>query len=168
MHQDPGERSSDPTRDVGQRWPAAGLGPWDLLKGVTIIFITSTLVWPQVNNREGTQPRPSTKNWIKDLLSKPPTPIRTRPSFRLGLSYQEKEMATHSSTLAWKIPWKGDWWATVHAVTKSQTRLRLHFHFLPSGSFLSSIRGQTTENHNHRKLTNLITWTTALSNSVTL
>ena len=30
----------------------------------------------------------------------------------------EKEMATHSSTLAWKIPW-----ATVHGVTKSWTRL---------------------------------------------
>ena len=29
----------------------------------------STTVWPQVNNREGTQPRPSTENWIKDLLS---------------------------------------------------------------------------------------------------
>ena len=28
----------------------------DLLKEVTIIFITSTIVWPQVNNREGTQP----------------------------------------------------------------------------------------------------------------
>ena len=28
---------------------------WDLLKEVTIIFITSTIVWPQVNNREGTQ-----------------------------------------------------------------------------------------------------------------
>ena len=26
------------------------------------------------------------------------------------------------------------------------------------------IRGQTDRNHNHRKLTNLITWTTALSN----
>ena len=32
----------------------------------------------------------------------------------------EKEMATHSSTLAWKIPWME---ATVHEVTKSQTRL---------------------------------------------
>ena len=31
----------------------------------------------------------------------------------------------------------------------------------------SSIRGQT-ENHSHRKLTNLITWTTTLSNSVKL
>ena len=49
-------------------WPAAGLGApnvavhaWDLLKEVTIIFITSTRVWPQVNSREGTQPRPSTE-----------------------------------------------------------------------------------------------------------
>ena len=33
-------------------------------------------------------------------------------------------MAPHSSTLAWKIPWtEGAWWATVHGVTKSQTRL---------------------------------------------
>ena len=34
-------------------------------------------------------------------------------------------MATHSSILAWKIPVdRGAWWATVHGVTKSQTRLR--------------------------------------------
>ena len=39
----------------------------DLLREVSIIFITSTIVWPQVNNREGTQPYPSTENWIKDL-----------------------------------------------------------------------------------------------------
>ena len=39
-------------------WPAAGLGAlsvavhaWDVLKEVTIIFITSTIVWPQVNSR---------------------------------------------------------------------------------------------------------------------
>ena len=35
----------------------------------------------------------------------------------------EKEMATHSSTLAWKIPCRGGWWATVHGVAKSWTRL---------------------------------------------
>ena len=39
--------------------------------------------------REGTQPRPSTENWIKDWLSMAP----------------EKVMVPHSSTLAWKIPW---------------------------------------------------------------
>ena len=42
-------------RAMGQQWPAAGLGAlsvavhaWDLLKEVTITFITSTIVWPQV------------------------------------------------------------------------------------------------------------------------
>ena len=35
---------------------------WDLLKEVAIFFIISTIVWPQVNNREGTQPHPSTEN----------------------------------------------------------------------------------------------------------
>ena len=34
----------------------------------------------------------------------------------------EKEMATHSSILAWRIPDRGAWQATVHGVTKSQTR----------------------------------------------
>ena len=77
MHQDPGERRSDPTRDwprlahecpgvssrgLGRQWPAAGSGPlseavraWDLLKEVATIFITSTIVWPQVKQqRENT------------------------------------------------------------------------------------------------------------------
>ena len=59
---------------MGGWWPAAGLGAvvevhaWDLLKEVAIIFI-STIVWLQVNSREGTQLHPSTENWIKDLLS---------------------------------------------------------------------------------------------------
>ena len=49
------------------------------------MFITSTIVWAQVNSREGTQPLPSTENWIKDLLSMA-LPIRTRPSFPLSQS----------------------------------------------------------------------------------
>ena len=37
----------------------------------------------------------------------------------------EKEMATHSSTLAWKIPWTEELGRpTVHGVAKSRTRLR--------------------------------------------
>ena len=67
------------------RGPELGSGAWDLLREVTIIFITSTIVWPQVNSREGTQPHPSTENWIKVLLSMAP-PIRTRPSFPLSQS----------------------------------------------------------------------------------
>ena len=42
----------------------------------------------------------------------------------------EKGMATHSSPLAWRIPMdRGAWWATVHGVAKSQTRLsKQHTH----------------------------------------
>ena len=43
---------------------------------------------------------------------------------------------------------------------------------LPSGASISllsfSIRKRTDQSHSHRKLTNLITWTTALSNSMEL
>ena len=53
---------------MGHWWPATRLGAlsvavhaWDLLKEVTIIFITSMIVWPGVNIREGTQPHPSTE-----------------------------------------------------------------------------------------------------------
>ena len=34
----------------------------------------------------------------------------------------EKEIATQSSILAWRIPWTA-WWATVHGVAKTWTRL---------------------------------------------
>ena len=37
----------------------------------------------------------------------------------------QKGMATHSSTLAWRIPTdRGAWWATVHRVAKSWTQLK--------------------------------------------
>ena len=44
-------------------------------------------------------------------------------------------MATHSSTLAWKIPWMEDPGGPVHGVAKSRTRLSdftftFHFHVL--------------------------------------
>ena len=36
----------------------------------------------------------------------------------------KEKMATHSSILAWRIPWTGTW--RVHGVTKSPTRLNRH------------------------------------------
>ena len=45
---------------MGQQWPAAGSGALsevvhalDLLKEVAIIFITSTIVWPQIKQQGG-------------------------------------------------------------------------------------------------------------------
>ena len=58
---------------------SAAVSAWGVLKEVTIVFIISTIVWPQVNNREGTQ-----KIGL-DLLSMA-SPIRTRRSFPLSQS----------------------------------------------------------------------------------
>ena len=41
-----------------------------------------------------------------------------------------KDMATHCSSLSWKIPDRGVWWATVHEVGKSWTQLSMqHAHY---------------------------------------
>ena len=38
----------------------------------------------------------------------------------------KKEMATHSSIVAWRIPMdRGAWWATVHGIAESWTRLNV-------------------------------------------
>ena len=52
---------------------------------------------------------------------------RTRLSdFTFTFHFQalEKEMATHSSVLAWRIPGMGAWWAAVYGVAPSRTRLK--------------------------------------------
>jgi len=50
---------------------------------------------------------------------------RTRLSdftFTFHFHALEKEMATHSSVIAWRIPGKGGgWWAAVYGVAQSQT-----------------------------------------------
>ena len=38
--------------------------------------------------------------------------------------YPGEGMATHSSILAWRIPQRGAWWATVSRASKSQTGLK--------------------------------------------
>ena len=51
---------------------------------------------------------------------------RTRLSdFTLTFNFHalEKEMATHSSILAWRIPGMGAWWAAIYGVAQSRTRL---------------------------------------------
>ena len=44
----------------------------------------------------------------------------------------EKEMATHSSVLAWRIPQMEEaWWATVPGISRNRTRLNEHTHLIP-------------------------------------
>ena len=72
-----------------------------------------------------------------------------------------KEMAAHSSIFGWKIPW-----TTEPGRLPSMGLQRGLSH--QEASYLFPSKGRQTENHNHRKLTNLILWTTALSNSMKL
>ena len=60
-------------------------GPGEFIFQCPIFLPFHTSLWPQVNNNEGTQPHPSTENWIKDLLCMAPA-IRTRPSFPFSQS----------------------------------------------------------------------------------
>ena len=46
-------------------------------------------------------------------------------TFNFHFHALEKEMATHSSILAWRIPGTGGaWWAAIYGVAQSQTRLK--------------------------------------------
>ena len=62
-----------------------------------------------------------------------PGRMQSMGSLRVGLSdftftfhfhVLEKEVATHSSILAWRIPGTGAWWAAVCGVAQSRTRLK--------------------------------------------
>ena len=59
-----------------------------------------------------------------------------RLHFHFHFHALEKEMATHSSVLAWRIPGTGGaWWAAIYGVTQSQTRLKR----LSSSSYIITI-----------------------------
>ena len=55
-------------------------------------------------------------------VAKSQTRLRDFP-FTFHFHALEKEMATHSSVLAWRIPGMGAWWAAVSGVTQSRTQL---------------------------------------------
>ena len=68
----------------------------DLLKEVAIIFITSTIVWSLVKQQSSLVAQrlkclpPMWETWVRSLGWEDPL---------------EKKMATHSTVLAWRIPW---------------------------------------------------------------
>ena len=67
------------------------------------------------------------------VVKNPPAIQETQEMWVQSLGQEdplEKETATHSSLLAWRIPWTEEpWWATVPRVSKSRTRLkRLSIH----------------------------------------
>ena len=62
--------------------------------------------------------------WVKCLPTMRETRVRS-----LGWEDPlEKEMATHSSTLAWRIPWREEPGGLQSMGSQSDTTERLHFH----------------------------------------
>ena len=62
--------------------------------------------------------------WVKNLPA-----MQEMQEMRVWPLHQEgpleEGMATHSSILGWRIPLdRAAWWATVHSIAKSQTRLK--------------------------------------------
>ena len=71
---------------------------------VLCLLIGASLVAQSVKNLPAVQ-----ESWVRSLGREDPL---------------EKEMATHSSILAWEISWTvRTWWAAVHGVAKSPARL---------------------------------------------
>ena len=125
-HQDPGERSSDPTVDWSRfasenpgvssrgmsrggllQWAvSAAVQAWDVLKEDSIIFNASIIVWSQINNREGRQPHPWTENCITDLwsISLPSEQDPLSPS--VSLSHQEVSIGLLSFFTKGQTDWK--------------------------------------------------------------
>ena len=55
----------------------------------------------------------------------------------------EKEMATHSSILAWRIPWTeepGSLQSTGHKELDTTEQLHFHFHYIATSSLLTKER----------------------------
>ena len=62
---------------------------------------------------------------VAQLVKNPPAMQESQVRSLGGEDPLKKEMATHSSILAWRIPMdRGTWQATGHRVAKSQTVLK--------------------------------------------
>ena len=69
---------------------------------------------------------------VVQMVKNLPATQETRVQPLGGEDPLEKKMATHASILDWRTPLdRGDWWATVHGVTKSQTQLTNTSTFFP-------------------------------------
>ena len=81
--------------------------------------------------------------WLKN----PPVMQKTQETWIQFLSWEdalEEEMATHSSILAWRIPWTGVPGMLVHGVIKSQTQLST-WHIVCNSFSYNSAKLETTD-----------------------
>ena len=62
---------------------------------------------------------------VTQMIKNLPAVLETRVQSLGWEDPLEEGRGTHTSILAWRIPFdRGAWWATVHMVAKSQTRLK--------------------------------------------
>jgi len=78
-----------------------------------------------VTHKTGTENKQDKASLVAQMVKNLPTMQETWVRSLGWEDPPEEDMATHSSIPAWRIPMdRGAWWATVHGVTKSRTRLR--------------------------------------------
>ena len=108
--------------------------------------------------------------WGRYRIVQPPwrrSPLSSLPpgSLASGQTTRREHSPTYQQKIRLKIYWA---WPCLSEQDPVSPSVSLS-HQEPSISRLSfSIEGRQNENHIHRKLTNRITWTTALSNSIKL
>ena len=99
---------------MGRQWPAAGSGAlnagvcaWNLLKEVTIIFITPTMVWPQgqTTGREHS-PTLQQKIGLKIYWAQPQPTEQGPVSPSITLSHQEASISLLSVSIRGQTDWK--------------------------------------------------------------
>ena len=101
-----------------------GYSPWGgkesaMTERLTLFTFTKALYWASL---------------VAQTVKRLPEMWETRVRFLGREDALEKEMAIHSNTLAWKIPWTEEPDRLVHGVAKSRTRLSdftftfFHFH----------------------------------------
>ena len=100
----------------------------------------------------------------RDSQESSPTPqFKSISSSALSFLYSPTLTSIHDY---WEIYWRFTAPSPAHQnKTQFPPQSVSPIMMLPQASYSSPSEGRQTENHNHRKLTTLITWTTALSNS---
>ena len=99
---------------MGQRWPVAGyralsVAEWaeDLLKEITIIFITSTMVWSQIKQQRGNTALPIKQKIGLKIYWALPCPSEQDPvPPTVNLSQQEASISLLSFSIRGQTEWK--------------------------------------------------------------
>ena len=148
--QDPVGRSSDPTRD----WPRIAR-ECPRVSGQGVGWWWACRIGSPECSRACTQPFEGGHHYLYYL----------HQCLASGQTTGREHSPAHQQKIGLKIYWA---WLCPSEKDPVSTRSVTPIRKLPWASYPYPSEGRQNENHNHRKLIKLITWTTALSNSVRL